>query len=671
MAKKKPLTQQQREELSQFWNECKVLPSDHVLYEHHQWEEGRLRITPKGHSLLIGQRNFELDDYVVVQLHDSSGNVTDLAHLPGDDYAFDPFSSPVVYSPTGYPRGFATFGDKSANMPVILCRSIGEVFGIMQEAKHPALYVVYFERSNLKYAIEAYKGRAIALPVHDDFREWLGKAEYNQDWVTEINTTVDAIVALGFPDSFYTELIGDPINKWLEEKQPHAPQNLAQNKPKHQTNISKGFGRWTFDALVEHVYLVYGTDTVWDNLNEKRMRIGHLRHAVGNNEMFKLWQEASDRKTVMDLVFEPSGKLPANTINLFKGLPEQPYHDASHCARIIEHIKRLCGYREDEYMWLLRWLAYPLQNLGAKMDTAVVMYGNEGPGKSILFEKIMTRIYGEGDSGHHRTIGQQQLESQFNSWLSKTLFALCEEVVSRSERNHFKGQLKHLVTGKKLLINEKMLPGHEESNHANFVFLSNSTIPLELDLGDRRYFVIRVDDVPPQSYFDELFDEINNNGIAAFYHFLMSIDMDGFDAHSKPPLNQDKQKLIDASLPNPVLFYNEWSAGDIRDGETNIPYGCCIKSQLFKVYRRWCSERNEFAKRDRDFNAEVDRYMNDGRKDICFPLPSSKRKTTRLWITKEAQILFDKGADNAVEVVQNEAILFNRALGRATEKEFN
>ena len=157
MAKKKALTQQQRDELSQFWNECQALPSDHVLYQHHKWEDGRLRMTPDGHNLQIGQRNFDLDGYVVIQLHDSVGNVTDLAHLPGDDYAFDPFASPVIYTPTGYPRGFTTFGDKTPNVPVILCRSIGEAFGIMQEATHPALYVVYFERSNLKYVIEATK----------------------------------------------------------------------------------------------------------------------------------------------------------------------------------------------------------------------------------------------------------------------------------------------------------------------------------------------------------------------------------------------------------------------------------------------------------------------------------------------------------------------------------
>ena len=82
------------------------------------------------------------------------------------------------------------------------------------------------------------------------------------------------------------------------------------------------------------------------------------------------------RKTIKDLVFEPSGEIPENTINLFTGLPPQADVSTDKCQKILGHIDRLCGFRKDEYDWLLRWMAYPLQNLGAKMDTAVIMYGS-------------------------------------------------------------------------------------------------------------------------------------------------------------------------------------------------------------------------------------------------------------------------------------------------------
>ncbi len=101
---------------------------------------------------------------------------------------------------------------------------------------------------------------------------------------------------------------------------------------------------------------------------------------------------------------------------------------------------------------------------------------------------------------------------------------------------HYKGVLKHLVTGETLQINEKNMPVREERNHLNFVFLSNSTVPLALDEGDRRYLVLYVDRVPPPDYFSALVHEIDNGGIEAFYHYLMNLDLSGFTPHTKPPL---------------------------------------------------------------------------------------------------------------------------------------
>lgn len=116
-------------------------------------------------------------------------------------------------------------------------------------------------------------------------------------------------------------------------------------------------------------------------------------------------------------------------------------------------------------------------------------YGNwKTMGKSLLWELVVKEIYGE----YSVTVGQAQLESRFTGWQSKRCFALCEEVVARNEKAHYKGMLKHLITGSTLMIEEKNLPVREESNHMNSVFLSNSMQPLELDLGDRRYMVLKV-----------------------------------------------------------------------------------------------------------------------------------------------------------------------------------
>jgi putative DNA primase/helicase len=394
-----------------------------------------------------------------------------------------------------------------------------------------------------------------------------------------------------------------------------------------QSGGGKPFARYQLADLLQHMSLIYGTDALWDNLNRVQMRLSALRHVVGR-DLFKDWERSPFRRVVKGLVFEPSGVVPADYINTFDCLPLTPAHapGGEGCEKIRAHLWNLAGRREEEFFWLLKWIAYPLQNPGAKMDTSVIMYGSEGPGKSVLWEKIVGPIYGQ----YAITIGQSQLESQFTGWQAGKLLAICEEVVSRTERAQHKGQLKHLVTGRTLMINEKNLPLREETNHLNFVFLSNSTIPLELDLGDRRYMVLFCNMEQPAGYFDELFQEIGSGGIEAFYGYLMSLDLAGFGPHTKPPLNREKEGLMEVSLPSPVLFLREWQGGHL-----DLPYVSCPKSLLFEQYRRWCERTNEFKKRDRDFTAELRRYLKEDRRDLRIPSENSPHKTTRIWVTPD------------------------------------
>lgn len=413
-----------------------------------------------------------------------------------------------------------------------------------------------------------------------------------------------------------------PVNAAPPPSEPEPSHSQPDNAP--ESSHGGQFARYSHDDLLDNFSLLYGTDTVWDTREHMQMRLSHLRHIVGR-DAYKDWDNDPRRQIARGLAFEPSGAVPPHYINLFRGFPLTPAREGKEgCRRILEHMFNLCGKRSPEYQYLLQWIAYPLQNPGAKMDSSVIMYGAEGPGKSVLWEQVVSRIYGE----YATTIGQAQLESQFTGWQSGKLFALCEEVVSRAERSQHKGQLKHLVTGHTLMINEKNLPLREEQNHINFVFLSNATTPLELDNGDRRYLVLYCGEVPESGYFSRLFAEINGNGIECFYQYLLSIDLSGFDAHTRPPLNQDKKNLIAASLPSPVLFLQEW-----QEGHLGLPYCTCAKGDLFREYIRWCEHTNEFKKRERDFVAEVRRHMKEGRHDLM--LTGYNRTTTRVWITED------------------------------------
>jgi putative DNA primase/helicase len=392
----------------------------------------------------------------------------------------------------------------------------------------------------------------------------------------------------------------------------------------HTLGGGGGF-RISEQELLKDFVVIYGLDVAWDCARARMVKLSAVREAVGRTR-YKWWQESEHRRMAQDVVFDPIKRCSPLMLNLFDGFhAEQDERGAAGCLRIRKHLGLLCNDREDEYLFLLKWIAYPLQNPGAKMATAVVMFGAEGPGKSLLWEQVVRRIYGD----YGTTIGQAQLESQFTGWQSRKLFALAEEVVSREEMRHYKGVLKHLVTGETLQINEKNMPVREERNHLNFVFLSNSTVPLALDDGDRRYLVLYVDRVPPAEYFSQLVEEINGGGIEAFYHYLMNLDLKGFGPHTKPPLNEEKQGLIDGSLPAPRYFVRRWLAG-----ETEFPVtGAVTQDDLWRAFCKWCEGANEFKRRQRDFTQEAVRDLKQARPDIRYPTQSDDFKTTRVYAT--------------------------------------
>lgn len=412
-----------------------------------------------------------------------------------------------------------------------------------------------------------------------------------------------------------------------------------------------GFGKWNLVDMVRHISLIYGTDTVWDARERIQMRRSYLGHIVGR-ELFKDWDSHPMRKVVKGLVFEPSGIVPDHHVNLFDGFPLAPgTRGAEGCRRILQHIYRLCGKRDDEFEWLVRWMAYPLQNPGAKMATSVIMHGAEGTGKSLIWDRVIGAIYGK----YAITVGQMQIESQFTGWQSGKCFAQCEEVVARNEQAHYKGRLKHLVSGSTLIINEKNLPAREENNHLNTVFLSNSDKPLSLDLGDRRYLVLKIMDVPDQAYFDALIDEIDNGGVEEFYGHLLRLDLKGFNGHTKPPLNEEKRNLIGLDLPNAALFHSDW-----QDGLIGLPYGCAPKGAVYAAYRRWCEQRNEFKQRDRDVTSHLRRFLAEDRVDIRLPDDFKDRKTVRCWVP--IGLREQLGRDKFARRVEQDCQLFVKAF---------
>lgn len=278
--------------------------------------------------------------------------------------------------------------------------------------------------------------------------------------------------------------------------------------------------------------------------------------------------------------FDPSGKDSSVVLNTWQGWPMQPA--PGKCALILELFEYLVGLNanaKEILEWMLKWMAYPLQHPGAKMGTAIIMHGPQGTGKSSGWD-VLVSIYG----GYAKVINQRALEDKFNSdWTDSALFILAEEVVARSEMWHVKNELKDMVTGKKVRINTKNLAAYTQKNQMNFVFLSNEMQPLPLESDDRRHLVVWTPTKLSEGFYDALFQEIDNGGVAAFYQYLLDLDLGDFHPKKSPPMTDAKRALIGLSQPSEDRFIQEWI-----DGELPYPFCPARSMDVYAAYLSYC-----------------------------------------------------------------------------------
>lgn len=388
----------------------------------------------------------------------------------------------------------------------------------------------------------------------------------------------------------FEALVGKPLAKeWLErtDKKLIAPEQAQELDQARRLSAKKG-GALKLDPIERYVY-IDGTKDVWDREKKRRIAEGAVKMAMG--EEYKWWLNSQDRRVVdVDhIVFDPTmTKDPNIYINTFEGLPLEPVHDDAACENLRWLISFLCNHDEDALAWLTKWLAYPLQNMGAKMDTAVLMHSiMEGSGKSLLFADIFGQLYGQ----YAATVGQTQLEGSFNAWQSRKLWAVFEEVVSRDQRYNQVGKIKHMITGKTVRMESKFINGWEEANHMNAVFLSNEIMPWPISDDDRRMLVMWPLQTLPVERQKAIGRELVNGGVAALYGWLLAVDLGDFNQRTRPPKTEARQRLVALSRTAWQTFLHLWRTGELGGGL----WGCCLATDLYALFIEWCSRNKEHS----------------------------------------------------------------------------
>jgi hypothetical protein len=259
----------------------------------------------------------------------------------------------------------------------------------------------------------------------------------------------------------------------------------------------------------------------------------------------KAWMVSDTRVEVERLAYNPGQpKLTPQAFNLWPGMGIEPAQGpVDHWLALLEHGVPDLQLRH----WLIKWFAYPLQNLGCKLDTYLLFYGPQGVGKNALIAPFHT-MYGKNAT----TVSTEHFDTSFNDTYSARQFINIDELSGGGGRDGLKiaNKIKMLTTSPTLWVNTKGKAEYEVDNHVNLVITSNHGDSIKLEEGDRRATVIRFgtrEHIQPAPYWDAYWAWLDNGGAAALYDYLLRVDLTGFDPHGRAPHTEWKEEVTDAT----------------------------------------------------------------------------------------------------------------------------
>jgi len=205
---------------------------------------------------------------------------------------------------------------------------------------------------------------------------------------------------------------------------------------------------------------------------------------------------------------------------------------------------------QDEKLriFILRWLAFPLQNLGEKLTTFLHISGPAGAGKNAILLPFR-KIYGDDN---YVEIGLKNIASNFTSIYAQKQFLNIDEVHASSPQESLSiyNTLKHLTTSEKIIVNTKGVPEYAVRNCVNVVTTSNYIDSLRIESGDRRTVAVPfspiIDRKNDRKFWGEYFAWNEGDGPSFLYDYLLRYDLGDFDPKGWAPDSTYKEEVIDS-----------------------------------------------------------------------------------------------------------------------------
>jgi len=277
----------------------------------------------------------------------------------------------------------------------------------------------------------------------------------------------------------------------------------------------------------------------------------------------QFWLKHPQRRQFDTIVFAPGKEVPG-AYNLWKGFACQSR--PGDCSLFLTHLqKNVCSDNEEHFQYLLNWMARAIQQPATAGETAIVLRGGRGTGKS-FFAKHFGHLFGR----HFLHISNpSHLVGNFNSHLRDVIVLFADEAFYAGDKKH-SSILKTLITEETITIEAKGVDAEAARNYVHLIMASNDSHVIPAGGDERRFFVLDVGERNKQDtkYFAKIENQLKAGGYEALLHLLLSRDISEFQVRTVPTTNAlHEQKLLSLSTEEEWWYQRLTEGAQITNGE--------------------------------------------------------------------------------------------------------
>lgn len=282
-------------------------------------------------------------------------------------------------------------------------------------------------------------------------------------------------------------------------------------------------------------------------------------------ELGRWWLKHLDRRQYRGVTFLPGGpQVVDGCLNLWSGwgvLAVQGDWSLIR-AHIVEVI---AGGNAVFAEYVIRWIAWAIQNPDKQAEVALVLIGEKGAGKGTL-ARVLQRIFGRHA---FQTQSSEHVIGRFNGHLQDCVLFIPDEAQWSDDavRHKCAGKLQGYITEPTLPIELKGIDLFQVRNRLHVMMLAEPGWVIPAGRHERRYAALEVSKarLRDKPYFTALHSQINVNGAEAMLYDLQCMDLEGWHPRDLP-VSLLKSKALQEQQVRTLPLLAQWYFGLLHAG---------------------------------------------------------------------------------------------------------